>query len=156
MISVQRGDLGKMFRKAPGVTSVPPPEIYDIWDEGDALNVKEPGIPGIDDEDESDLPPYHTYYQLIRPPTVSDIELPNEEVDEEDEAEEEDENEEDDDDDESDEDDENEDGPTKKAQKKDLTFELEREPPPKPTSLQARMLAMAGQDVDTYIKEVSN
>ena len=40
-----------MLRKPPGVPSVPPPEIRDIWDEGDGF-VAEPGIPGIDDEED--------------------------------------------------------------------------------------------------------
>ena len=80
-----------MFRKPPGVPSVPPPEIYDIWDEGDAV-VIEPGIPGIDDEEE-DLPPYHTYYQFIRPPP-GEMDLPP--MEEEDMPEEEDEGDEED------------------------------------------------------------
>ena len=130
-------DLGKMFRKPPGVPSVPPPEIYDIWDEGDAV-VIEPGIPGIDDEEEGDLPPYHTYYQFIRPPPgVADIELPQNDMEDDDED--------DVDDDATDEEDQAE----KPAEKP-----VEIEPPPKPTTLQQRMLAIAGQDVNNFMKEM--
>jgi len=128
------GELGKMFRKPPGVPSVPPPEIYDIWDEGDAV-VIEPGIPGIDDEEE-DLPPYHTYYQFIRPPP-GEMDLPP--MEEEDMPEEEDEG------DEEEEETAAEVIPIKPA---------EIEPPPKPTTLQQRMLAIAGQDVNNFMKEM--
>ena len=130
-----------MFRKPPGVPSVPPPEIYDIWDEGDAV-VIEPGIPGIDDEEE-DLPPYHTYYQFIRPPPTGEIDLPHMEEDiapEEEEEEEEDEvNQE-----------EEEAAPAEVIPPKPV----EIEPPPKPTTLQQRMLAIAGQDVNNFMKEM--
>ena len=33
---------------------------------------------------------------------------------------------------------------------------IESTPAPKPTSLQQRMLAIAGQDVNTFMKEVTN
>lgn len=133
-------EIGKMFRKPPGVPSVPPPEIYEIWDEGDGLSA-EPGVPGIDDEEE-DLPPYHTYYQFIRPPPVEEIELPKEGMGEENSLGNEEEEED----------------------MKDVSSDEEQgdtpKPPPesaeplRPTSLQARMLALAGQDVNKVIQEM--
>lgn len=128
-----------MFRKPPGVPSVPPPEIYDIWDEGDGASV-EPGIPGIDDEEE-DLPPYHTYYQFIRPP-LEDIALPKDDDDDADIA--------DKDYGEDEEDDSDEDG-SQEAPNKPMPAPVE---PPRPTTLQQRMLAIAGQDVNTVIQEM--
>lgn len=130
-------EIGKMFRKPPGVPSVPPPEIYDIWDEGDGLSA-EPGVPGIDDEEE-DLPPYHTYYQFIRPPPVDEIELPKGEMDEENSA---------DKDDDDSMDDDSSDKEQGEAAKPAPTEPL------RPTSLQARMLAIAGQDVNSVIQEM--
>jgi len=129
-----------MFRKPPGVPSVPPPELYDIWDEGDGA-VVEPGIPGIDDEDEADLPPYHTYYQFIRPP-VDDIELPQDHGDDDKEMKSD--SDEDDDEDDDDSDDEGKAQAAKPAAPEPL----------RPTTLQQRMLAMAGQDVTTVIQEM--
>lgn len=127
-----------LLRKSPGVPSVPPPEIYDIWDEGDGATI-EPGIPGIDDEEE-DLPPYHTYYQFIRPP-LEDIALPKDTT--EDDAEMAEDYEEDDD---NESDDEN-----LEATAKPVPVPAE---PPRPTTLQQRMLAIAGQDVNTVIQEM--
>ena len=132
-----------MFRKPPGVPSVPPPEIYDIWDEGDGA-VIEPGIPGIDDEEE-DLPPYHTYYQYIRPP-MEDIEMPKGQASED--KEEMEEEEEDDSDSEGDSDEEDDD------EKKARLEAAKPVEPPRPTTLQQRMLAMAGQDVNSVIQEM--
>ncbi len=131
-------NLNRLFRKPPGVPSVPPPEIYDIWDEGDGATV-EPGVPGIDDEEE-DLPPYHTYYQFIRPP-LEDIALPKDTMEED--ADMDDDYDEDEDDD-SDED-------SSEAASKSVPVVPE---PPRPTTLQQRMLAIAGQDVNTVIQEM--
>lgn len=141
-----------MFHKPPGVPSVPPPDISDIWDEGDGATV-EPGVPGIDDEEE-DLPPYHTYYQFIRPP-LEDISLPQD--DDEDNADitdvhhDKEDDKEDDDDDDDDEDDESDDEMTGKEPSKPPPAPAE---PPRPTTLQQRMLAIAGQDVNTVIQEM--
>ena len=130
----------RLFRKPPGVPSVPPPEIYDIWDEGDGATV-EPGIPGIDDEESDDLPPYHTYYQFIRPP-LEDISLPKDDMEED--ADIADDDYEEDEEDDSDED-------SSEATNKPAPAPVE---PPRPTTLQQRMLAIAGQDVNTVIQEM--
>lgn len=132
-----------MLRKPPGVPSVPPPELFEIWDEGDGA-VAEPGIPGIDDEEE-DLPPYHTYYQYIRAPASDDIELPKDQAGEDKEEMEE--------DDESDHDEDSEDESDEESRSEAAPKPPPVEPP-RPTSLQARMLAMAGQDVNTVIQEM--
>lgn len=129
-----------MCRKPPGVPSVPPPEIFDIWDEGDGVSA-EPGIPGIDDEEE-DLPPYHTYYQFIRPPLVEDIALPKDDMGDDTEMAG---NDYDDDDDDSELDDQ------KAMLNKPISAPAE---PPRPTTLQQKMLAIAGQDVNTVIQEM--
>ena len=99
----------------------------------------EPGIPGIDDEEE-DLPPYHTYYQFIRPP-LEDIALPKDTMEEDAEM---DDDYDDDEDDDSDED-------SSEAASKSVPTAPE---PPRPTTLQQRMLAIAGQDVNTVIQEM--
>jgi len=126
-----------MLRKPPGVPSVPPPEVRDIWDEGDGF-VAEPGIPGIDDEEDESLPAYHTYYQFIRPPV--DIELPDDEGNNEDDEED---NQSEDSDGDSDSDEEMTE-PEKPAAPEPL----------RPTTLQQRMLAIAGQDAQTVIQEM--
>ena len=159
------GSLARgLLRKAPGVPSVPPPELHDIWDEGEGdgagVEVNEPGVPGIDDQEEGmdGLPPYHTYYQFIRsepaPIPVPEMEFEGEESDER--AEEENEDKSDSEEEHSGEEmdeEESEDG--HKEIESPAAAKIEATPIHKPTSLQQRMLAMAGQDVDTFMKEVS-
>ena len=146
--------LSAYGRRPPGV----PPELRDIWDEGDADDAGpcsgdvEPDVLGIDDQDEAGmdaLPPYHTYYQFIRPPVAAPA-FPAASAEEED-----DEDDEDDDDDEEDDDGGDDDGEEVAPPPAKMPT-IESTPAPKPTSLQQRMLAIAGQDVNTFMKEVTN